>query len=125
MEFTYNQRKTALEIILKGKLDIDKADMFEKEFTQIIDKTEEKTIGINLKAVEYIDSSGLGSLIKILNASKNNGKTLFLFGAAAKIQNIFQLARLEKFFTFITPLEFNSKYPTVDDEEMDSLINSL
>lgn len=115
-------RKGATEIIPHGRLDIDQAEVFEKDFLKNLHETKEKTIGINLNNVEYIDSSGLGVLIKVLNEAKNRGIGLTLYGASPKIQNVFQLARLEKFFTFSTKVEFQSKYPSSEDEELDELL---
>ncbi len=125
MEMKVKRRNNALEIIPAGKLDILKSDGFEHELQQKITSANEKTVGINLSKIEYIDSSGLGALIKVLNAAKNAGKTMILFGAPPKIQNIFQLARLEKFFTFTSPLEFNTKYPSDEDKEMDEFLKKL
>ena len=108
-----------------GKLDIDKAEAFENSFNDGALASEHKAIGVNLSKVDYIDSSGLGVLIKVLNSAKNEGKSMLLFGATPKIQNIFQLARLEKFFTFTTAAEFSAKYPSEGDEEMNSFIENL
>ena len=125
MEIRFKDRKNAIEVSIKGKLDIDQAELFENEFSSNALKSKEKNIGVNLAQVEYIDSSGLGALIKVLNAVKNEGKSMFLFGAAPKIQNVFQLARLEKFFAFTSPVEFKSKFPDSDDEAIDDLINKI
>jgi len=125
MELNAIRRKGALEFSPQGKLDVNQAEVFENAFKKTLENAENKVIGVNLAKIEYIDSSGLGVLIKILNTCKNDGKMLYLFGAPPKIQNIFQVARLEKFFTFITPVEFNSKFPDKEDEELDDLIDSL
>ncbi len=125
MELKTKVRKGAIEFLPKGKLDINQAEKFEENFNGFLKDINDATIGVNLAKIEYIDSSGLGVLIKILNSSKNDGKSMLLFGASPKIQNIFQLARLEKFFTFVSPVEFNSKYPDAEDEALDSFIDSL
>ena len=125
MEISFNNRADAIEIILKGKLDIDQAEVFEAEFVSNALKTPVGNVGVNLSKIEYIDSSGLGSLIKMLNVTKNEGKTMFLFGAPDNIQNVFQLARLEKFFTFISAVEFKSKFPDADDAAIDDLLDSI
>lgn len=125
MDIRVIKRKNALEMQLAGKLDLDKAEKFESEFTVRTRNIPEKVIGISLTKLDFIDSSGLGSLIKALNLAKNQSKTLVLFGAPPKIQNIFSIARLEKFFTFHTSSEFNTKYPTLEDEEMDEMLNKL
>lgn len=125
MEIQAKKRKGATEFIPIGKLDILKAESFENSLQEKINASSEKVVGINLSKVEYIDSSGLGALIKVLKAAQSSGKTMLLFGAAPKIQNIFQLAKLEKFFTFISPVEFNTKYPSPEDQEMDEFLKKL
>ena len=125
MDIRQLNRKGAIEIMPIGKLDIDKAEAFENAFNDGALASEHKAIGVNLSKVDYIDSSGLGVLIKVLNSAKNEGKSMLLFGATPKIQNIFQLARLEKFFTFTTAAEFSAKYPSEGDEEMNSFIENL
>ena len=124
MEFKFISRKGAFEIVPIGKLDIEQSESFEKNLNDKVKETEEKALGINLQKIEYIDSSGLGTLIKVLNNAKNSGKTLYLYGATPKIQNIFQIARLEKFFTFITQAEFKSKFPSAEDQEGSGLTES-
>jgi len=125
MEITHNLRTDAVEIIPEGKFDISETEKFDSYLNKIALTSESKVIGINLQKIEYIDSSGLGCLIKALNAAKNKDKEFCIFGAQPKIQNIFQVARLEKFFSFTTPIEFKSKYPSSDDKELDSFIESL
>lgn len=125
MDISYIDRGEALEVIIRGKLDIDQSENFENSLTEKVNETIQNIVGVNLAKIDYVDSSGLGALIKVLNAAKNNSKSMVLFGANPKIQNVFQLARLEKFFTFMTPVEFKSKYPSGEDAEMDSMLDNL
>ncbi|MDH5718520.1 MAG: STAS domain-containing protein [Spirochaetia bacterium] len=125
MDIKYKIRNNAIEVIPVGKLDINETEEFEKNIISNALESDKKMIGINLEKLEYIDSSGLGVLIKLLNQSKNKNKEFCVFGAQPKIQNIFQISRLEKFFTFISTVEFKSKYPSSDDKALDSFIESL
>lgn len=125
MKIKVEKRHNALELIPEGKLDIDSGEEFEEKCkSQALDSAE-KTIGINLEQIEYIDSSGLGTLIKVLNLAKNDGKQLLVFGAPPKVQNVFQLARLEKFFTFTDKKKFSKEFPTEADAEIDSMIDNI
>ncbi|MCB1200090.1 MAG: STAS domain-containing protein [Leptospiraceae bacterium] len=122
MEIRTVIRKGATELKPAGKLDIEKAESFELEFAKLLSQVKEKIVGLNLSRIEYIDSSGLGALIKALNAAKNQGISMILFGAPPKIQSIFQIARLEKFFTFKSKSDFESTHPSAEDDEMDKLL---
>lgn len=119
MKLEVSTRTGAVEIIIDGKLDFEHVDQFEKCFTESALSSSESAIGIDLSKIEYIDSSGLGGLIKALNNAKNQGKSLYLFSASKKIQSVFTMARLDKFFNFISPSEFKLKYPSEDEKDID------
>lgn len=53
---------------------------------------------IDFSAVEYIDSSGLATLIEYLREAKKFGGTLGLFGLQKKVRTIFDLVRLNELF---------------------------
>ncbi|MDH5719213.1 MAG: STAS domain-containing protein [Spirochaetia bacterium] len=125
MEITHNLRKEAIEIIPEGMFNFNETDNFDAYINDTAINAKQSVIAINLEKVEYIDSTGLGSLIKALNEAKKKGKEFLIFGATIKIQNIFKIARLEKFFSFISPVEFKTKYPSDEDSEIDSFIESI
>lgn len=99
---------------LSGKFDLEQAEAFQKQFAM---HTEDKpkAIGLDMNNVQFIDSSGLGALIKVLNNSKNNGSDLVLFGLNQMIMNVFKLAKLDNFFNLMSNEDFNRKYPEDDD----------
>jgi len=116
MEIVFNdKRKDAFEIIITGKLDIAQAEEFEQSFGREVKTSKDNIVGLNLSKITYIDSSGLGSLIKVLNSAKSLGKTLVLFGATEKIESFFHVARLDKFFKFQKLTDFLLQYPEDDD----------
>ena len=126
MILQYENRSGALEVIITEKLEIAKADEFEANFLKHASETNAKIIGLNLKNLEYIDSTGLGSLIKILNTLQNKKKDLLIFGASDKIQKVFEFARLQKFFQFTSEAEFASRFPKVKTEdEIEAIINNI
>jgi anti-sigma B factor antagonist len=53
---------------------------------------------LNLKAVRYIDSSGVASLVEGLKASRDVGARLVLFGLNTTVREVLQLSRLLKIF---------------------------
>ena len=53
---------------------------------------------LNLRDVNYIDSSGVASLIEGLKASKDVGSRLILFGLSPIAHEVLQLSRLLKIF---------------------------
>ncbi len=125
MKLDVVERTGAVEILIHGKLDFEQVDQFEKTFTNAGLGTMETVIGMDLSNIEYIDSSGLGGLIKALNNAKSKGKSLYLYSASPKIQSVFTMARLDKFFSFISPSEFKTRFPTMDEGEIMKEIDSI
>ncbi|MGQ9619663.1 MAG: STAS domain-containing protein [Bacteroidales bacterium] len=53
---------------------------------------------ISLKGIEYIDSTGFGSLLAILRSAKNNYGTLKICSVEPHVHNIFQTLHLNTAF---------------------------
>ena len=53
---------------------------------------------LNLKAVKYIDSSGIASLLEVLKEARQSKKRLVLFGLTAAVLQVLQLTRLTGVF---------------------------
>ncbi len=57
-----------------------------------------KKIVIDLGGVNYMNSSGLGTLISVLTTVKNGGGKLVLANVGGKVQNLFLITQLTKVF---------------------------
>ena len=53
---------------------------------------------LNLKAVRYIDSSGVASLVEGLKVSRDIGSRLILYGLSTSVREVLQLSRLLRIF---------------------------
>lgn len=56
---------------------------------------------IDLDGVGYMDSSGLATLVEAMRTSKTAGATMVLCGMNTKVRAIFEIARLDQFFTIV------------------------
>jgi anti-sigma B factor antagonist len=111
MEMTVtNPSASAAIIILKGKFTIEDINFF-KETTAPLSKDPVKTILISFTDLEYIDSSGIGSLILLMNMAKNHGINLIVYNLQDEIKNVFRISYLDKFFTITTSDELQKLYP--------------
>ena len=57
-----------------------------------------KSILLNLKDVDYIDSSGLGELVSAYTSVKNQGGELKLLHLTSKVQDLLQITKLYTVF---------------------------
>ena len=57
-----------------------------------------KTFIIDLGGVDYIDSSGLGTLVAIHKRALQNGGSVVIKGLHGLVKDLFELTRLDKVF---------------------------
>lgn len=120
MELKLNQVGKIKIIEISGKYDIESTEEFEKIFNQQLD-SKPQIVGIDMTKLDYIDSSGIGSLIKCLNSLKNKNGKMILVGIKPMIMNVFKLAKLDMFFEIISKVDFDTKYMDNDDD-IDALL---
>jgi len=60
---------------------------------------------IDLTEVEYMDSSGLATLVEAMRTAKQNNTAMILCGMHDKVRSIFEIARLNQFFKIVDDLD--------------------
>jgi anti-sigma B factor antagonist len=80
--------------------DIDMAHSSEVRRIVLLEFRERRTpkVILNLLEVNYIDSSGVGSLVEGLKASRDVGSRLILFGLSPIAHEVLQLSKLLTIF---------------------------
>ena len=80
--------------------DIDLAHSPEVRKMVLLEFREKRTprVILNLRDVNYIDSSGVASLVEGLKASRDVGSRMILFGLSPIAHEVLQLSRLLKIF---------------------------
>src|SRR5271169_6224599 len=80
--------------------DIDLAHSTEVRRVVLLEFRENRTprVILNLVAVNYIDSSGVASLVEGLKAARDVGSRLILFGLSPIAHEVLQLSKLLKIF---------------------------
>ncbi len=108
-------------IEIHGKFDIENTEEFETLFQKQMEANP-SILAIDMNKLDYIDSSGIGTLIKSLNAIKNKKGVLILIGLKPMILNVFKLAKLDMFFEIMSNDQFNAKFSTEEDKDIDDLL---
>ncbi|MBL0956205.1 MAG: STAS domain-containing protein [Leptospira sp.] len=122
MELKLNTTGKIKTIEIAGKFDIESTEEFESIFNKLIESSP-SLVSVEMSRLDYIDSSGIGSLIKSLNSLKNKKGKLLLVGMKPMIQNVFKLAKLDMFFEILSSSDFQTRY--VDGDSDDSDIDDL
>ncbi len=96
-------------IRLNGKFNIEYVANFEEAVMGEIDG-DASTIALDMSELRYIDSSGIGSLIKAMNIAKNKSIDFTLLDIHPDVMAIFKIAFLDKFFNIQSRQDFLKQY---------------
>jgi len=95
MEYRFHKKKDRLVVVLNGDFDLYSAFTLKKK---ILAELQKKSIDIELECsdVNYIDSSGIGLILQILNHQNEKENKLFLKNVSEEILKIFKAIKLDK-----------------------------
>jgi len=83
-------------LTVTGEVDIATAEEFVAEATACLDAVE--TCEIDLGAVTFIDSSGLGALVRIRNVARERGRQVLLTNVPPSVDRLLTVTGLSGLF---------------------------
>jgi anti-sigma B factor antagonist len=83
---------------ITGDIDLATSPELRKALLRELRELRMPRVILNLKAVRYIDSSGVASLVEGLKASRDVGSRFVLFGLNTTIREVLQLSKLVRIF---------------------------
>jgi len=92
-EFSKAEKSWNVELI--GELDILTSVDFKKSLNDMLDEME-SNIKLNCENLFYIDSTGLGVIIGLLNRVKSNNYNISIINAQANIDKLIKISGLDK-----------------------------
>lgn len=99
MQLSHNRSGTVLVITLNGDhLDAKQAPGFKENVHELICSEKLKSVVFDLKELQFIDSSGLGSFLSVLRHLNGQGGDLKLAAASKPIQTMLEMVRMHKLF---------------------------
>lgn len=87
-----------IHIILQGTIYVEDAKEMTEKLVALIESGQTRLL-IDLSQVEYIDSSGLGMLIRIQKIAVRNDGNVVLKGVQGLVRELFEMTRLTAIFT--------------------------
>jgi anti-sigma B factor antagonist len=97
MDITANDVDGILTLALKGRLDFASCSTLKKRILEYV-KDGKNNIILNLAQVDFINSSGLGTLVSILKEVRLAKGRLIITNLAAYILEIFEITQLSHIF---------------------------
>ena len=83
---------------ISGDVDLATSPELRKALLHELREVRMPRVILNLKAVRYIDSSGVASLVEGLKVSRDVGARLILFGLSTSVREVLQLSKLVRIF---------------------------
>jgi anti-sigma B factor antagonist len=97
MQIREKDAKGVKILAVEGDIDLNSSPIMREKFEELIKKNTSKII-INFQNVSYIDSSGLATVIEMLQRLKKNQGQLRLSNLPEKIKNLFEITKIDKLF---------------------------
>ncbi len=94
-EKEYKKIEKSWIVKIIGELDILTSVEFKKSLNEMLDESE-SNIQLNCEGLFYIDSTGLGVIISILNRVKMNNNNISIVNAQANIDKLIKISGLDK-----------------------------
>ena len=107
-----HENESLIMIIIQGKLDLEHIKTFEDETASCL-SINNGTILLNLSDLSFIDSSGVGAVIKFTNRSKISNNKVIFFNLSKAIADIFQRSYLDRFFNIKSLSEIKNLFPAL------------
>lgn len=94
---------------------MDNSRDFYVELQNLLDDTSIEKISLNLGEVRYMDSSGIGTVIRTASEQKPSGRMVSVFSLSKSLNSVFKLSGLQNILVIHTKEEFIEKYPEFKD----------
>ena len=87
-------------VTLRGELDLSNVTALEQELREA-EASEATRIVVDLSLLEFLDSSGLHTLVQAARRSRKDGDRLRLIPGSKQVQAVFRLTKTEQHLPFV------------------------
>ena len=89
---------------LQGDIDLHRSPSLHEALVDICGEKPARLI-LDMSEVNYIDSSGVGSLVEIYRRLKRSDGALILVAPGSRVMSVLEITRLDKFFAIVNTQE--------------------
>ncbi|MCB1175699.1 MAG: STAS domain-containing protein [Leptospiraceae bacterium] len=105
--FTVERKKERVVLAIEGRLTLEDKVRFDACVAeQIADGT--GIFAIDLSQLEYVDSAGIGDLIKLKMQAAKSYRDVYVYGVSGEVERVFRVSGLNSVFTVIEQSEFEA-----------------
>ncbi len=88
----------------RGDVDMSRSPVLRQTLHDVQSRKPQRMV-VNLESVDYMDSSGLATLVEAMRSAKSADTKMVLCGMNDKVRAIFEIARLHHFFTIVDTVD--------------------
>lgn len=104
MDLKMRKNKDVFIIDVSGEMDLYNSYKLKELVMKMIER-QVQSIVINMEAVDYIDSSGIGALIHIYSTMKKANRKLYMTNIHGSVKKVIELTKLMGYFPITNSLE--------------------
>ena len=101
MQISVRQLDKISILDISGDIDLSTSPELRKALLREFKERRMPRVVVNLQAVQYVDSSGVASLVEGLKASRDVGSRFVLCGLNTKVKDVLRLSRLGTIFEVV------------------------
>jgi anti-sigma B factor antagonist len=95
----FQKSRAAFTVRLVGDLDLEGAPLVESELVRLV-SSDGKPVVVDLSGLEFIDSTGLQSLLRASRMAEARGKPVSYTGASAQVAKVLAVTGLDEVLSF-------------------------
>ena len=99
MNISVREFGSARVVDLDGRVDLNTSPHLRRALFDLLGRAPK--VAINLRALRYIDSSGIATLIEALKNAQRLQKELVLFGLSPAVRDVFRLTHVNRVFRIV------------------------
>lgn len=84
-----------LEVTLSGEMDAQGCSEIRPQLDRLLDDAQHKDVALDIGAVSFIDSSGIGAIVFLFKRLKARGGALSLYNVQGQPRELIELLRID------------------------------
>ncbi len=100
MDIQVESRENRRFVRIKGKVTFEYCPILQSRLDKVVEK-DVREVTIDFKEVPFIDSSGVGEVLRLFKRLRETGGTLVLANANKKLRDLFLMYRFDQFMTIL------------------------
>ncbi|RMF78462.1 MAG: anti-sigma factor antagonist [Planctomycetota bacterium] len=89
---------------LRGEIDLRSSPMLRERLLDLVERRPQRVI-LDLSDVQYMDSSGVGTVVELKRRLDRAGAPIVLVGLQPRVRSVFEITKLDQFFKIVDTVE--------------------